>query len=123
MPQLYRVIIPVSDMEKAQEFYESILGIDGERVSPERHYFDCEGTILACFDPTMSDGKSAVTPNPEHIYISVDDLSSTYQRCKTVGAEITIEIDSYPWGETSFYIRDPFGNPLCFVERSTVFRG
>ncbi len=123
MPQLYRVIIPVSDMEKAQAFYESILGIEGERVSPERHYFDCEGTILACFDPSMFDGKSSVTPNPEHVYISVDDLNSTYQRCKIAGAEITTEIDSYPWGETSFYIHDPFGNPLCFVERSTVFRG
>lgn len=123
MPQLYRVIIPVSDIEKAQAFYESILEVEGERVSPERHYFDCEGTILACFDPTMFDGKPSVTPNPENIYISVDDLNSTYERCKSVGATITTEIDSYPWGETSFYIDDPFGNPICFVERSTVFRG
>ena len=28
-----------------------------------------------------------------------------------------------PWGERSFYLRDPFGNPLCFVDAATLFTG
>jgi hypothetical protein len=28
-----------------------------------------------------------------------------------------------PWGERSSYAVDPFGNPLCFVDRATVFTG
>jgi hypothetical protein len=28
-----------------------------------------------------------------------------------------------PWGERSFYMRDPAGNPLCFVDASTLFTG
>ena len=28
-----------------------------------------------------------------------------------------------PWGEQSFYLRDPFGNPLCMVHRPTAFNG
>jgi hypothetical protein len=28
-----------------------------------------------------------------------------------------------PWGEKSFYARDPFGNPICFVDEKTVFTG
>lgn len=33
------------------------------------------------------------------------------------------EIARRPWGERSFYATDPFGNPLCFVGRDSVFRG
>jgi len=28
-----------------------------------------------------------------------------------------------PWGERSFYARDPAGNALCFVDASTCFTG
>lgn len=28
-----------------------------------------------------------------------------------------------PWGERSFYCRDPFGNGLCFVDEKTLFTG
>jgi hypothetical protein len=28
-----------------------------------------------------------------------------------------------PWGERSFYGLDPSGNPVCFVDSATVFRG
>ncbi len=123
MPQLYRVILPVNDLEKAQSFYNSILGITGSRVSPERHYFDCEGTILACYDPLMFKEKETFSPNPENIYIAVDNLQSSYDKCVNAGANITADIQSYPWGETSFYFDDPFGNQICFVDRETMFVG
>ena len=28
-----------------------------------------------------------------------------------------------PWGERSFYLSDPFGNPLRFVDAATLFTG
>lgn len=123
MPQLYRVILPVADLEKAQHFYSSILGMPGTRVSPERHYFDCEGTILACYDPLMFKEKASFQPNPEHVYIAVDDLQSNYDKCVNAGARNTAEIENHPWGETSFYFDDPFGNQICFVDRQTKFIG
>ncbi len=52
---LFRVIVPVEDVERAAAFYARLLGVDGERVTSGRHYFDCEGTILACWDP-VADG-------------------------------------------------------------------
>ena len=52
---LYRVIHPVKDIEIAARFYSEVLDASGERISPGRHYFDCEGTILACYDP-IADG-------------------------------------------------------------------
>jgi len=43
---LFRVILPVSDIEAASDFYTQVLGMSGIRVSGGRHYFDCGGTIL-----------------------------------------------------------------------------
>lgn len=133
MPKLYRILVPVTDIDAAQRFYETVLGITGERVSPGRHYFDCEGTILACFDPAADQEARSASPNPEDIYIAVDDIEQTFQACQRAGANaVTLDtpqtgplgkIHPRPWGETSFYVTDPFGNPLCFVDRATIFTG
>ncbi len=133
MARLYRVIVPVTDIETAREFYESVLGAPGKRVSPGRHYFNCEGTILACFDPRADGDGYDATPNPEPLYLAVSDLPATREACRTAGARFPAEsppgigplgeIARRPWGEESFYATDPFGNTLCFVSRVTVFTG
>ncbi len=134
MARLYRVIVPVSDIEAAASFYAAILDAPGKRVSPGRHYFDCEGTILACYDAIADGDKRPVPANPEHIYLAVDDLERTYARCQAARAQFPAgttgpggkplaSIAKRPWGETSFYLHDPFGNPVCFVARGTMFTG
>jgi len=131
--RLYRVIVPVSDIEAAQSFYAAVLGIAGNRVSPGRHYFDCEGTILACFDPQADGDAYAPSPNPEPLYLAVSDLNAAYAGCRKAGARFSEErmsggepmgeIARRPWGEESFYVEDPFGNKLCFVSSESVFTG
>ncbi len=123
IPRLFRVILPVNDIEKAQAFYTSLLGIEGKRVSPGRHYFECGGTILACFDPRRDGDNFDLPPNPDHIYFSVKNLNDAYRRAQALGAIILDEIGTRPWGETSFYLKDPFGNKICFVQEETVFTG
>jgi predicted enzyme related to lactoylglutathione lyase len=131
--KLFRIILPVSDIDGAASFYESVLDRAGQRVSPGRHYFDCEGSILACYDPIADgDGYDAV-PLPEPIYLAVDDLDDTYRRAKNAGALLSKDvipdvgplgaIAHRPWGEISFYATDPFGNPLCFASRESIFTG
>lgn len=133
MARLFRVLVPVSDITAAQRFYESVLGSAGKRVSPGRHYFDCDGTILACFDPRADgDGYDAIR-NPEPLYIAVSDLEDTYAACREAGVAFAEgappgvgplgQIARRPWGELSFYASDPFGNPLCFVSADSVFTG
>ena len=39
MAHLYRVILPVSEIEAATSFYSTVLGSPGTRISPGRHYF------------------------------------------------------------------------------------
>ena len=128
--RLFRVILPVSDIAKAAEFYGRALDSPGERVSPGRHYFDCGGTILACFDPRADGDEYNAKPNPEWLYFAVDDLEATYAACKKAGGKMASgdvhgdpagQIATRPWGERSFYVEDPFGNKLCFVDRKTLF--
>lgn len=132
-PHLFRVLLPVTDIERAVSFYSSALGAAGQRVSPGRHYFDCGGTILACFDPTADGDGYVADPNSEALYFAVSDLRKVYLACQDAGAEFPKdsppgigplgEIVKRPWGEESFYVRDPFGNQLCFVARESAFTG
>jgi predicted enzyme related to lactoylglutathione lyase len=120
----YRIILPVSDIERAAVFYQALLQVPGERVSPGRHYFDCGGTILACFDPKADGDKFEARPNPDHIYFAVPDLEATYDRASHAGCRhIDEKIRKMPWGERMFYATDPFGNPIAMVDEKTVFTG
>jgi len=38
--RLYRIILPVNNIDKAENFYSEILDQKGIRVSPGRHYFN-----------------------------------------------------------------------------------
>ena len=121
-PRLFRVIVPVSNIEEALRFYSALLGIPGEAVSGNRYYFDCGGVILACVDP-RGDNRE-FQPNPDHIYLAVDDLEAVYERAKKAECSwLENGIEVRPWDERSFYLRDPFENPVCIVEAGTEFMG
>ena len=123
VPHLFRVILPVPDIEAAAAFYARVLGNPGVRVSSGRHYFDCGGTILACYDPLRDGDREPVGPNPQYVYFGVDDLAALRGRACEAGCRDATEIEVQPWGERSFYAHDPFGNPICFVDETTRFTG
>jgi len=129
IPNLYRIILQVSDLDRASEFYTTLLGIEGRRIRGARHYFDCGPVILALLDVTTG-GEEAKTA-PDNIYFSVNDLEAVFERAKSLGClsktdvhgDPAGEIVTRPWGERCFYAEDPFGNPLCFVDSKTLFTG
>ena len=131
-PQLFRVILQVSDIDAATRFYEQILGFKGKRVSPGRHYFDCDGAILVCLDPRADGDEFDALPNVDYVYIAVTDVVASFQAATSAGASLADgdvhgapsgAVAERPWGERSFYAADPFGNKLCFVDQSTMFTG
>ena len=122
--RLFRVIVPVSSIERAASYYSSVLGQPGQRISPGRHYFDCGQCILACFDPRADGDVWDAQPNPDHLYFAVDDLEEYFLRVSAQpGGSVTRPIETQPWGERSFYCVDPVGNKLCFVDEATLFKG
>jgi predicted enzyme related to lactoylglutathione lyase len=127
MPKLFRVILPVSDINRAQQFYERVLGMPGQRVSPGRHYFSCGETVLACYDP-VADGdglEEGWRHHPrQYIYFAVADLDATHREATAAGAVIADGgIQQMPWGERMFWAKDPFDNPISFVDERTLFTG
>lgn len=125
-PRLYRVILPVSDIELTARFYAHVFETEGERVSPGRHYFDCGGVILACYDPVAdgdSLGKGWVHHESQYLYFSVPDLEAVRDRIERAGGTNLTEIEDMPWGERIFYALDPTGGRISFVDESTAFTG
>ena len=128
--KLFRVILQVSDLDKAAEFYSRLLAGEGRRIpGASRHYFDCGPVILALVD--VAAGGEEPKPLPDYIYFSVSDLEEVYERARELNCLSTDdvhgasagEIAKRPWGERSFYIDDPWGNGLCFVDENTLFTG
>lgn len=124
--RLYRVILPVSDIDRAAAFYGSVFGTEGERVSPGRHYFDCGGAVLACYDPVADGdeiGEGWTLHENQYLYFSVPDLEGARRRIEEAGGRDLTDIEEMPWGERLFYAVDPLGSRLSFVDASTLFTG
>jgi catechol 2,3-dioxygenase-like lactoylglutathione lyase family enzyme len=130
--RLFRVILPVDDIEASAAFYSALLDDAGMRVSPGRHYFECGGVVLALYSPRADGDERTPRPNFDHVYFAVDDLPALFARAGKVGGLSTDvgdgglkmgEMGRRPWGEVSFYMQDPSGNPLCFVDAATLFTG
>ena len=130
--RLFRVILPVDDIEVAATFYSALLDDPGMRVSPGRHYFRCGDVMLAVYAPRADGDNRTPRPNFDHVYFAVDDLPAVFERAQRVGGLSAVigdgglamgQIAVRPWGERSFYLSDPFGNPLCFVDAATLFTG
>jgi predicted enzyme related to lactoylglutathione lyase len=129
VPSVFRVILHVSDMDQAADFYSKLLDTTGRRVAGTRHYFDCGPVILALVNPMEGDGTAKT--NPDYVYFSVKDLEAVHARAREldclskgeVHGESAGEIVTRPWRERSFYAYDPFGNGLCFVDERTIFTG
>ena len=127
VPKIFRITIETSNIDEASAFYARLLGIEGKRHPGARHYFDCGGVILAVLDPTR--GGLTPSPAPKSIYFAVQDLDAVHARAKALSAlapykvhgEPAADVIKRPWGERSFYVVDPWGNDLCFVEEGTLY--
>ena len=118
---LYRVDLPVPDLDRAESFYRKLLNVPTRRVSPSLHHFDCGGMILTCSDAGQNQepGDSA----PRVIYFAVEDLETIFSQAQQAGcASLDPQIDHQPWGHRSFTAQDPFGNALVFVDETTMQR-
>jgi catechol 2,3-dioxygenase-like lactoylglutathione lyase family enzyme len=120
--RLFRVAIPVSDIERSRRFYETVLELDADDTVPSRLYFHCGEVILAIIDWKV-EPLGPFRPTPENLYLATGDIDRAHDRARRAGAEHLTPVVTRPWGERSFYCGDPDGNLLCFVDESTLFLG
>jgi len=129
-PKLFRIILQVDDLDKAAEFYSKLLDDPGRRIPrASRHYIDCGPVILALVDVTA--GGEQAKPLPDYIYFAVNNLETIHSRATELNCLSSVDVHGAsageivvrPWGERSFYVADPWGNGLCFVDDGTLFTG
>ena len=80
---IMQILVPVSDVEKAAEFYERVLGLPLLFKFPGTAFFDADGVriYLAKPDQPGFDGRAT-------LYFRVDDVSSTFDRLEAAGATV-----------------------------------
>jgi len=128
VPQFFRLNLDVGNLDAAVDFYTRLLGIQGRKQAGSRCFFECGPATLMVVD--VSETK---TPHPaaKSVYFTVKNLEAIFERAKTLGCLSRQEVHDAPgggivvrpWGERSFYVEDPWKNPLCFVEEGTVYGG
>ena len=129
VPRVFRLNIEVSDLEAAAAFYGKLLGAVGRKQAGSRCYFACGDVTLQVLDVSSGGGKAH--PLPKALYFTVEDLDAVHARAQSLGClsrddvhgSPAGEIAVRPWGERSFYVEDPWKNPLCFVAEGTVYAG
>ena len=127
-PALFRLAVHVTDLARAVSFYSRLLGIEGRGIGGGRCYFDCGAVILAVLDVSLGTERPQPLPTA---YFSVADLEAIHERAREMGCLDREDVHGAsggdivkrPWGERSFYVEDPFGNSLCFVDSKTLFTG
>ena len=129
-PRMFRIALQVGDLAAAAEFYAKLLDDPGIPIPRgSRHYFNCGSIILALVD--VAKGGEKPQPTPDYIYFAVNNLEEIFERAKALNCladdryhdQEAGQIVKRPWGELSFYVEDPWGNGLCFVDEKTLYTG
>lgn len=116
-----------SDLDAAEHFYGTVLGLERIARHDDRHiFFRCGQTVVLIFnaDETMKAASPGALPVPPHgatgaghlcFRVSGDRLDDMV--AKLTAAGVAIEADfRWPTGARSIYFRDPAGNSLECAE-------
>ena len=109
----------VDDLDAAEQFYGSVLGLHVVTRQAGRHvFFRCGDHMLLIFDPRGVGRADSETPahgahGVSHIAFSVerDELEAWRRHLADCRIEIEKVVD-WPQGGQSLYFRDPAGNSL-----------
>lgn len=134
------VELPVSDMEKAVEFYENVLGLGKTYEHPVWTSFDVGETSLAVAVSGTKGGEDGaetckscapcvlrfsagkmrldkdVPTATSVIYLAVDDLDAIYRELKDKGVEFLAGPKEQGWGGKTAVMLDPDKNILVLTQ-------
>jgi catechol 2,3-dioxygenase-like lactoylglutathione lyase family enzyme len=105
--------VETSAVGKAHAFYHDVLGLELVMdLGWIRTYgSDSKMRVQVSF---LSEGGSG-TPVPD-LSIEVDNIETALKRVKKAGILIEYGPQSEPWGVRRFYVRDPFGKLINFLQ-------
>lgn len=118
----------VDDLDKAEDFYERVMGLERLAKAPGRHvFFRCGQGVVLLFDPEKTvepPPEGAKLPVPPHGAIgqghlcfagTAQEIDRWVERLDAAGVGIEADLE-WPGGGRSIYFRDPAGNSLEIAE-------
>ncbi|WP_150271709.1 VOC family protein [Paenibacillus tepidiphilus] len=107
LAQVGAIFIPVNDIEKAKNWYCSLLGLpqDGDILFGHLYVLPMEGPNIVLDSKIYT--AEAVLKVPA-FHLNTEDIDAAYDHVKACGAEIITDIENDHW----FNFKDPDGNVL-----------
>lgn len=102
--KIRNITFPVSDLKKAVDFYENVLGLKKTGEWGNYAIFDVGGVELA-LEPN---GRSM-------IFLLIDDVDEAYRAFKKKGVKFVAEPKDQYWGGRTAEFADPDGNKFILV--------
>lgn len=114
---IMQILVPVSDVDRAAEFYEHVLGLDLLFRYPGNAFFDADGIRLYLAKPTEADFDGRAS-----IYFRVDDVTGTLARLEAAGAKVR-ERPEVVFGTDDYdlwlaFVHDPDGNNIGLMREA-----
>lgn len=105
--------IATSDVEKADAFYNGILGLESLMDMGWIRTYGSSSKMTIQVSVMSEGGTGTAVPD---ISIEVDDVEEALQRVRKAGIEVEYGPANEPWGVRRFYVRDPFGGLINILQ-------
>src|SRR5262245_61295902 len=82
VPQPFRLVVEVGDLGRAEQFYGTLLGLQGRRQAGARVYFQAGPVTLQVLDVSS---RGRPHPAAKALYFTVRDLDGVFERARALG--------------------------------------
>jgi catechol 2,3-dioxygenase-like lactoylglutathione lyase family enzyme len=115
--KLALVTIVTANLESMRTFYQEVLQVEPQTYRGNYVEFALEAGTLALWRQSEYEafGIAPMRGAANHsvlIEFAVEDVDGEYARLKGLQLELVQELRDQPWGQRTFYVRDPDGNIL-----------
>ena len=109
--------LPTGDIEKAAEFFESILNFVVVEKFPEyNHLIVKRGSAEIHFWQAPTEAEAKAIAAQSSCYIRVENIEALFAEFMANGAPFAYELTRQPWGMYEMQVNDPYGNAIRFGE-------
>ena len=114
---IMQILVPVTDVDRAADFYEHVLQLQLLFKYPGNAFFDADGVRLYLASPTDADFEGRAS-----IYFRVEDVTGTFERLKAAGATVREEPE-IAHRDTDYdlwlaFVQDPDGNNIGLMREA-----
>jgi catechol 2,3-dioxygenase-like lactoylglutathione lyase family enzyme len=113
-------VVLVADVQAAAEFYRDQLGFVIDFLHGNPVFYSSVSRDEACihlrfvhkpvFDVEVRDQEQVIS-----VFVAVANVTGLFTEYEARGVSFVHRLKQEPWGQSSFIVRDPDGNCLCFA--------